>query len=39
MIHCDSMVTFSYDKNPKYDGKTKHNNTRYQSIQDMVAYK
>ena len=38
-IHCDSTTALAYAKDPKYYGKTKHIDIRYQYIRDMVAQK
>ncbi|KAK2965259.1 hypothetical protein RJ640_015757 [Escallonia rubra] len=37
-IYCDSMAALGYAKDPKYHGKTKHIETRYQFIRDRVAH-
>ena len=38
-IHCNSMATLAYTKDPKYHGKTKYINIRYHFIRDMVVQK
>ena len=36
-IYCDSMATLAYAKDPKYHGRTKHINVRFNFIRDIVA--
>ncbi|XP_028059899.1 uncharacterized protein LOC114263534 [Camellia sinensis] len=38
-IHCDSMVALAYAKDPKYHGRTKHIDVRFNFIKDIVAQK
>lgn len=37
VIHCDSMAALAYVNDPKYHGKSKHIETRYHYIRDIVA--
>lgn len=37
VIHCDSMAALAYMKDPKYHGKSKHIETQYHYIRDIVA--
>jgi hypothetical protein len=38
-IYCDSTAALAYAKDPKYHGRTKHIDIRYQYIRDMIAQK
>ena len=38
-IHCDSMAALAYAKDPKYHGRTKHIDMRFNFIRDIVAQK
>jgi len=37
LVNCDSQAAKTYTKDPKYHGKTKHIDTEYNFIKDMVA--
>ena len=37
VIHCDSTIAIVYARDPKYYGRTKHIDTRYQFIRDIIA--
>ena len=37
MIYCDNNVVIAYAKDPKYHGKTKHIETRYHFIRDIIG--
>ena len=39
LVNCDSQVAIAYTKDPKYHGKTKHIDTKYNFVKDMVARK
>lgn len=36
-IDCDSTITLTYAKDPKYYGRTKHIDKQYHYIRDMIA--
>ena len=36
-IHCDSMAALGYAKDPKYHGRTKHIDVKYNFVRDIVA--
>ncbi|GMP96916.1 hypothetical protein CsSME_00045349 [Camellia sinensis var. sinensis] len=38
-IHCDSMAALAYAKDPKYHGRTKHIDVRFNFIRDILAQK
>ncbi|GMP50698.1 hypothetical protein CsSME_00017211 [Camellia sinensis var. sinensis] len=38
-IHCDSMAALAYAKDPKYHGRTKHIDLRFNFIRDILAQK
>ena len=39
IMNCDSQGAIAYTKDPKYHYKTKHIDTKYNFVKDMVAYK
>ena len=39
LVNCDSQAAIAYTKDPKYHGKTKHIDTKYNFVKDMVARK
>ena len=38
-INCDSQAAIAYTKDPKYHGKTKHIDIKYNFVPDLVAQK
>ena len=38
-INCDSQAAIAYTKDPKYHGKTKHIDIKYNFVRDLVAQK
>ena len=38
-INCDSQAAIAYTKDPKYHGKTKHIDIKYNFVRDMVVQK
>jgi transposase InsO family protein len=38
-VNCDSQAAIAYTKDPKYHGKTKHIDIKYNFVRDMVAQK
>ena len=39
LVNCDSQAAIAYTKDLKYHGKTKHIDTKYNFVKDMVARK
>ena len=39
LVYCDSQAAIAYTKDPKYHGKTKHIDIKYNYVKDMVARK
>jgi hypothetical protein len=39
LVHSDSQATIAYTKDPKYHSKTKHIDTKYNFVRDMVVKK
>ena len=39
LVNCDSQAAIAYTKDPKYHGKTKHIDIKYNFVKDMVAHK
>jgi hypothetical protein len=39
LVHSDSQTTIAYTKDPKYHSKTKHIDTKYNFVRDMVVKK
>ena len=39
LVNCDNQVAIAYTKDLKYHGKTKHIDTKYNFVKDMVARK
>lgn len=39
LVNCDSQAAKAYTKDPKYHGKTKHIDTKYTFVKDMIARK
>ena len=37
VINCDSQATIDYTRDPKYHGKTKHIDTKYHFVRDIIA--
>ncbi|XP_071723237.1 secreted RxLR effector protein 161-like [Rutidosis leptorrhynchoides] len=37
LINCDSQAAKAYTKDPKYHGKTKHIDTKYNFVKNMIA--
>jgi hypothetical protein len=37
LVHSDSQTTIAYTKDPKYHLKTKHVDTKYNFVKDMVS--
>ncbi|KAL0322057.1 UNVERIFIED_CONTAM: Retrovirus-related Pol polyprotein from transposon TNT 1-94 [Sesamum calycinum] len=37
VIYCDNTATIAYAKDTKYHGRTKHIDTRYHFIRDVIA--
>ena len=38
LVNCDNQATITYTKDPKYHGKTKHIDIKYNFVRDMVAH-
>jgi len=38
-IYCDSQAAIAYTKDPKYHGKTKHIDTKYNFVRDIIEKK
>ena len=39
LVYSDSQAAIAYTKDPKYHSKTKHIDTKYNFVRDMVARK
>ena len=39
LLNCDSQVAIAYTTDPNYLCKTKHTDTKYNLVKDMVAHK
>ena len=39
IVNCDSQAAIAYTKDPKYHGKTKHIDIKYNFVKDMVSQK
>ena len=37
LVHCDSQAAIAYTKDPKFHGKTKHIDIKYNLVKDTVA--
>ena len=39
IVNCDSQAAIAFTRDPKYHSKTKHINTRYNFVRDIIAQK
>jgi len=39
IVNCDSQATIAFTRDPKYHSKTKHIDTRYDFVRDIIAQK